>query len=145
MVIPKIEFSSNFDYYGLFQPLAINFGRVLRGVGTINDNSEERIMHDLCKKALKENLLNSVISEYRKYGIETHLPKIFYSLANVFSAKNHSFGVGYVTEKLWDINNNLLSDEVMKPTIEETENFYIQALKTTKALENYGDLFEKNE
>ncbi len=142
-VIPNIQYQTNYDYYGLYQPLAIAFGRVLRGVGTSYRDSDDKILFDLSKKALKEDLLESVIYEYQRDGISQDLEPMFFALANIYSAKKMSFGMGGVEERVFDRNERLVASKELKPTIQETQQYYMNALEIMKRNENYRAPFEK--
>lgn len=142
-VIPNIQYKTNYDYYGIYQPLAIAFGRVLRGVGTSSLDSDDKILFDLSKKALTEELLESVIYEYQKDGISQDLEPLFYALANIYSAKKMSFGMGGVMEKVFDKNGKLLETKELNPTIEETQNYYVSALQMMKKNEDYRPPFKE--
>lgn len=142
-VIPNIQYQTNYNYYGLYQPLAIAFGRVLRGVGTSYRDSDDKILFDLSKKALKEDLLESVIYEYQKDGISQDLEPMFFALANIYSAKKMSFGMGGVEERVFDRNERLVERKELNPTIQETQQYYMKALEIMKRNEDYRAPFEK--
>lgn len=142
-VIPNIQYQTNYNYYGLYQPLAIAFGRVLRGVGTSYRDSDDKILFDLSKKALKEDLLESVIYEYQRDGISQDLEPMFFALANIYSAKKMSFGMGGVEERVFDRNKRLVASKELKPTIQETQQYYMKALEIMKRNEDYRAPFEK--
>lgn len=142
-VIPNIQYQTNYDYYGLYQPLAIAFGRVLRGVGTSYRDSDDKILFDLSKKALKEDLLESVIYEYQKDSISQDLEPMFFALANIYSAKKMSFGMGGVEERVFDRNGRLVASKELSPTIQETQQYYMKALEIMKRNEDYRAPFEK--
>ena len=141
-IMPNIEYQTNYDYYGLYQPLAVAFGRVLRGVGTSYRDSDDKILFDLSKKALKEDLLESVIYEYTRDGISQDLEPIFFALANIYSAKKMSFGMGGVEEKVFDRNQKLVAKKELRPTSVETQKYYTNALNIMKRNENYRQPFE---
>lgn len=90
-----VSFKSNFDYYGIFQELAIAFGKTLRGVGgsTKEDNI---ILKDMIKKALNtsDSLTLDIIKEYNDGDGNLYL-KLYYMLAsmgNFLNEKYASFG-----------------------------------------------------
>lgn len=142
-VIPNIQYQTNYDYYGLYQPLAIAFGRVLRGVGTSHSDSDDKILFDLSKKALKEDLLESVIYEYQKDGISQYLEPMFFALANIYAAKKMSFGMGGAVERVFDRNGRLVASKELSPTIQETQQYYMKALEIMKRNEDYRAPFAK--
>lgn len=135
--MPNVTYHTNFDYYGLYQPLAANFGRVLRGVGTSSADSDDKILFDLCKKSLKEDLLDSVIKEYTDDGIGNCLEPMFYSLANVYAGKKNSFGMGGIVERVFDENQRLVASKELNPTPQETQNHYVKAMQLMKSNEDY--------
>lgn len=57
-------YKTNFDYYGELEPIAIEFGRTLKGIGKISDDREA--MSTLSKRALKRSFANDIIKEYTK-------------------------------------------------------------------------------
>ena len=136
-IMPNIQYYTNFDYYGLYQPLAAAFGRVLRGVGTSNRDSDDKILFDLSKKALREDLLESVINEYQRDGILEDLEPMFFALANIYAAKKMSFGMGGVQEKVFDKNQQLVAEKNLQPSLEQTQEYYIKALNIMKKNEDY--------
>lgn len=139
--IPNLPFQTNYDFYGLYQPLASAFGRTLRGVGTSERDSDDKILFDLSKKALNEDLLEAVIIEYQQDGISDDLEPMFFALANVYSAKLMSFGAKNVDEMVFDANQNLIASQPLRPTISETKNYYLDALEVMKKNENYQQSF----
>ena len=57
-------YKTNFDYYGELEPIAIEFGRTLKGIGKISD--DRKAMSTLSKRALKRSFANDIIKEYTK-------------------------------------------------------------------------------
>lgn len=98
-IMPNIEYQTNYDYYGLYQPLAVAFGRVLRGVGTSYRNSDDKILFDLSKKALKEDLLESVIYEYQRDGISQDLEPMFFCFSQHLFSKKDELWYGWCRRK----------------------------------------------
>lgn len=141
-IMPNIEYQTNYDYYGLYQPLAVAFGRVLRGVGTSYRDSDDKILFDLSKRALKEDLLESVINEYQRDGISQDLEPMFFALANIYAAKKMSFGMGGVEENVFDRNQQLVAKKELRPTCAETQEYYIKALNIMKRNEDYRQPYE---
>ena len=92
-VFGAYEFPTNYDYYGLFQPITIMFGKPLRGVGNLNDASDDKIMNDLLAKSLSGTFVNDVIAEY---GVNSSLYKDLYDtlfcMGHIMNAKYASFG-----------------------------------------------------
>ena len=101
-------------------------------------------LFDLSKKALREDLLESVIEEYQRDGIAHDLDPMFFSLANVYSAKKMSFGMGGVEERVFDQNQNLIFAQVLNPTPYETQQHYTKALQIMKQNEDYRPVLEHN-
>ena len=136
-ILPGVKFATNFDYYGLYQPLATQFGRTLRGVGASSKDSDDKILFELNRKALKEDLLESIIQEYQQDGMIDDLNKMFYNMANVYSAKMMSFGAEGVEEKVFDKHQQLIDRHALRPTSEETLNYYLNAINIMKKDEDY--------
>lgn len=146
-IIPGVPFFTNFDYYGLYQPLATLFGRTLRGVGKSTLDRDDRVLFQLSKKALKENLLKSVVDEYTKDGIADELELTFFKLANIYSAKKKSFGAGWAIERVFDKNGKCIKEKELNTTKENTANYYIDVLNQMIKNEDYrpvlNNIFER--
>ena len=143
--MPNIKYETNYDFYGLYQPLAVAFGRSLRGVGTSSKDSGDKILFDLSKKALKEDLLDAAIYEYQRDGITKDLEETLFALANIYSAKKMSFGMGSVEERVYDRNNNYIAKKELKPTQSETQQYYLKVLNIMQKNEDYRPELNKRE
>ena len=133
----RIKFKTNYDYYGLYQPLVIAFGKTLRGVGSVYDNSDDKILYDISKRALKEDLLDSIIFEYETDGKIDELTIMLFGLANIYSAKLKSFTGNCVYEKIFDKNGKCLEEMKLEPSADEIVRSYQYVLNKTTELEDY--------
>ena len=146
-ILPKVVFKSNFNYYGLYQPVAVSFGRALRGVGKSSDDSSEKIMYDLCHRATHNNLLTSIVEEYKHDGLETECFQLFHTLAHIYSAKQNSFGV-HSGLKNQSLNPNTNEFE---PSLEEelgvnvdVKKLYMWVIDKLNSLEDYRPLLPQS-
>ena len=108
----QCEFSSNLDYYGIFQMPTIELGRTIRGCSS--DGTNDRILFNMIKKALDTDFDLELISEYYKGSKD-----LYFDLANVLKAmgflkvkKYSTFGQGTNNR----INTKSILDSIEKIT-----------------------------
>ena len=147
--MPDINITTNLDYYGLYQPLAIAFGRTLNGVAKSYKDNDDVIMFNLSKKALKEDLLESAIEQYQNdtnFTDKIDIERLFFSLANVYSAKLKSFGIsGLVSERVYNRQAKLLCEQAINPNYQQTQEHYKQALNIMNKHKINKNPIKKNE
>lgn len=93
--IPGIQFRSNYDFYGLYQPVGIKFARTLRGIGNQiqrSDDGENIYLHSLCQRAFDGDFAKGIVDEYSRDGHYTELMMSFNKLGNVYDVKQATFG-----------------------------------------------------
>ena len=79
-------YRTNYDYYGEFQIPTVMFGRTLRGIGKLQNDTE--VLNVLSQRALNPNFANRIIQEYSKNG---QLPKLFPLLESMGTIKSASY------------------------------------------------------
>ncbi len=79
-------YKTNFDFYGELQMPATMFGRTLRGIGSINDDSAA--LNALSQRALKSSFVDEIMQEYTKDG---QLSNLFPEIKNMGILKNASY------------------------------------------------------
>ena len=86
-----IKFYTNFDYYGLFQDIAINFGNTIRGVGEYKD--DPNMLVDMIKKTINSDFVFELITEYNDGDATLYhdLGMILQSMGNILNEKYESF------------------------------------------------------
>ena len=77
-------YSTNFDFYGELQELALMFARTLRGIGSIENDDEA--LRVLDTRTLSPNFFDEVISEYRRDGEMDNLVSLFVNMGVVKNA-----------------------------------------------------------
>ncbi len=79
-------YKTNFDFYGELQIPATMFGRTLRGIGSINDDS--MALAALSQRALKSSFAEEILEEYTKDG---QLQNLYPEIKNMGIIKNASY------------------------------------------------------
>ena len=91
--IPNIRFESNFDYYGLYQPIGTKFARTLRGIGNLRANNPNSFLNALTARAFNSDFMKNILAEYKQDGYFGKLIQSFFNLGKVFRVKQKTFGV----------------------------------------------------
>lgn len=93
-VIGDKKFKTNFDFYGIYQPLTTRFARTIRGIGTGKNDSDDLILNEFSKKACNGDFIKAVTEEYsRDVGID-RLMELIEKLGKIFNEKSATFGNG---------------------------------------------------
>lgn len=124
-------FKTNFDYYGIYQPLATMFARTLRGIGQSKADTDDLILNEFSKKACNENFITSIIQEYTNDVGQDKLMELIEKLGRFFNEKSATFSNNIEgkkmsilqTQELWNnIMAELRSLEDYRPVISTTPN-----------------------
>ncbi len=119
-IIPGVKFSTNFDYYGLYQPIGNTFARTLSGIGCLRNRGDNDIyLNALSARAFNGGFAEGIIKEYKSRGHFKELAISFVKLGRVYEAKQASFG--------W---NNTSYD------LSKIRDYYLEALGSFNELEN---------
>lgn len=148
-ILPKdVYVVSNFDYYGEFQPVAIAFGRTLRGVGTSVNDSDDKIMFDFCRRALKGHWRKSIIEEYEHDNQSENLFSLLVGMAHIYIQQGRTFGAfSRGGESVITVVNGgpEITETIKNLSPQETFTWYKGCLDTMKKLEDYRpELAEEN-
>lgn len=114
-VLGEKMFKTNFDFYGIYQPLATRFARTLRGVGTSKNDSDDLILNEFSKKACNGNFVKAVENEYASDVGQDRLMELIEKLGKIFNEKSATFGntrkvlTIQETQMLW---NNVISEMI---------------------------------
>lgn len=108
-------FKTNFDYYGIYQPLTTMFARTLRGVGQSKTDSDDLILNEFSKKACNENFIQSVTQEYSNDVGKDTLMELLEKIGRIFNEKSVTFSNSIEgkqmsipqTQELW---NNIMAE-----------------------------------
>jgi len=86
-----INFKTNFDYYGIFQSVAIMLGNTMRGIGEYSD--DPNILRDMLKRAMNGNFVNELIAEYNDGGANLYndLGIVLQNMGNILNEKYGTF------------------------------------------------------
>lgn len=112
-ILGNATYKSNYDYYGLYQPIVTSLGRTLRGVGRSSSDSDQTILKDLCVKAFSKNFTLDIIKEYNNDVGLDNLYNILGNLGVIFQGKYNSI-VG--------IRDTNLSTDVIKHSYSDVMN-----------------------
>ena len=129
MVLGDKFYKTNFDFYGIYQPLATRFARTLRGIGTSKKDNDDYILNEFSKKACNVNFRKAVIEEYRRDGLEDNLMELLENLGKIFNKKSATFG-------------NAGNQRVL--TIEQIQVIWNSVIARMKTLEDYRPDFPDN-
>lgn len=107
--IPGIRFSTNFDYYGLYQPIATSFAKTLQGIGNLSSRgNDDMYLNALSARAFNPNFAESIVEEYKSNRHFKELAISFMKLGRVYRAKLASIGVGTIGHDSSKINNDYI-------------------------------------
>lgn len=108
-------FKTNFDFYGIYQPLATKFARTLRGIGTSKNDSDDFILNEFSKKACNGDFIKAVTDEYTADVGLDRLMELIEKLGKIFNEKSATFGNSrkmltvQETQTLW---NSVISEMI---------------------------------
>ena len=129
IAIPGVSFFTNFDYYGLYQPIAKSFAKTLRGIGNLpSREGDDTYLNALSARAFNGEFAERIIQEYRSDGHYKELAQSFLELGRVYRAKQATFGVG-----------NMRYDSA------QIKTDYLQALATFNELEEHRPQHDQHE
>ena len=127
--IPGISFSTNFDYYGLYQPIATSFARTLRGIGNLpSRGNDDTYLNALSARAFNSGFAEDIVKEYKSDGHFKDLAQSFIQLGRVYRAKQAFFGVGTIRYDVSQIRQD-----------------YLQSIATFNALEEHRPQRDRHE
>ena len=90
----ELVFDSNFDYYGLFQPLSIAFAKATKSVGVNPGDTDEKVSDKLLEKVLRNGLRGFMIltaDEYDQQDKGKDFAEIMSGFGSAYVAKYQSF------------------------------------------------------
>ena len=122
---------TNFDFYGIYQPIAGHFAQSLRGIGSI---------HNMCKYAVNGNLYKHIIDEYRRDGVEFKLDSILAKMGNIFKAKLSSFGGDLGKDYIYQNGREITKDfKTDKTTL---TSYYAEAVDSLMRLKDTREMLD---
>lgn len=86
-----VKYYTNFDYYGLFQNVAMLLGNTMRGIGEYPD--DPYILRGMLERVLKGNFVEELVAEYSdgNAGLYHDLGIVLQNMGNVLNEKYGTF------------------------------------------------------
>lgn len=85
-------YSSNYDFYGELQEIAIMFGRTLRGIGKIDDDGD--VLEELSRRSFSHDFFKDIFTEYIHDGKVDELIELLEKMGIIKEASYALFGNG---------------------------------------------------
>lgn len=95
-IINNDKILSNLEFCRMFQPIEINFGKVISKIGSIHDYSQEIIIYDLLKMSINGNFSENVINEYIYKNKELELYQMLYLMGILLNAEYSKYNLNII-------------------------------------------------